>query len=138
MPVVMHSTPAVARATGLTFRVIDHWIALGVIAPTQPGVGSGSRRRWSTHDVARLAVIAAAADTIPLRAVFVGAVWRGLADPVEDWPAEVALWRGLGGAWRVGPQAPPGLTRILIPTGPAIALAAEAAEGFRQERSWAV
>lgn len=51
-----YSTDDVCRLTGLTYRRLDYWARLQptVLGPFDPGDGSGSRRRYSADDLARL------------------------------------------------------------------------------------
>lgn len=56
---VTHSTPEACRLTGASFREIDYWDRVGVLHPTHPANGSGSRRLWSDRDIAEIRVVVA-------------------------------------------------------------------------------
>lgn len=43
--------------TGATYRQVDLWARAGIVTPTVPANGHGTRRRWSADDVARVAVV---------------------------------------------------------------------------------
>lgn len=49
-----HSTQEVADLTGVSYRMLDYWLRQGIIAIDGNTSGSGSRRRWSCDEVARL------------------------------------------------------------------------------------
>jgi hypothetical protein len=54
-----YTTDEVANRAGLTFRQVDYWIRRGAIVPSlRSAHGSGTRRRWSPLDLARLRAIA--------------------------------------------------------------------------------
>lgn len=53
------STSEACAATGLPYSVVDRWERAGVVWPSIPARGTGSRRGWSTVDIERLARIAA-------------------------------------------------------------------------------
>lgn len=54
------STVQVAQATGVTYRMLDHWCRCGYIDGQEPWTGSGSRRRWTPEQVARVEQLARA------------------------------------------------------------------------------
>lgn len=41
----------------VSYRQIDYWTRLGLVEPTRPATGSGSRRRWTLADVLVLRVV---------------------------------------------------------------------------------
>lgn len=48
----------VCEASGLTYRQLDYWTRIGVLADDRQLPGSGNRRRWTRLDAAVLAVAA--------------------------------------------------------------------------------
>jgi hypothetical protein len=78
-----YSTHDVARLSGLSFRRLDYWVRRKAIAPSLADAeGSGSRRRWSDDDLARLRSIADVATVLEqfgtrdIPADLVGRLWR--------------------------------------------------------------
>ena len=91
---VEYSTSAAAELAGLPYMTLDRWDRTGVIAPTWPAAGSGSRRRWSSADVERLCRIAdvyraAKAEGLLLTWDAVARIWDRLADG-EAWSVTLA------------------------------------------------
>ena len=49
---VTFSTLEVVRLTGVTIKQLDYWARTGMLTPSaDPGIGSGSRRRYAAADV---------------------------------------------------------------------------------------
>jgi DNA-binding transcriptional MerR regulator len=52
------SGPQVCTLVGITYRQLDYWARTGLLTPTIASAkGSGSKRRYSYHDVVELKVI---------------------------------------------------------------------------------
>lgn len=51
------SSAEACHLAGVTYRQVDYWTRLGLVEPTRPAVGSGSRRRWTLQDVLVLRVV---------------------------------------------------------------------------------
>lgn len=47
--------------TGATYRQVDHWARAGIVTPSVPAAGCGTRRRWSPDDVVEVARVVAVA-----------------------------------------------------------------------------
>jgi len=47
---------------GITYRMLDYWIRIGLVTPSVPATGSGSRRRFSPADVYRVRRIKLASE----------------------------------------------------------------------------
>lgn len=71
---------------GVSYRQIDHWVRLGLVAPIEPGDGSGSHREFSRDDLRGLTVVAA----------FMGVLRDSSLCP--PWPQVLAHVRQ-GGEW---------------------------------------
>lgn len=55
----VHSAAEVARATGLSYRQVDHWVTAGVLRPIDtPNPGSGAGRRFSAEELTVAVVLA--------------------------------------------------------------------------------
>ena len=52
----------VCELVGVTYRQLDYWCRLGLVEPTVPAHGQGSRRLFGPVDVARVRRLAAAAE----------------------------------------------------------------------------
>jgi DNA-binding transcriptional MerR regulator len=53
-----HSAPEVAKLTGATYRQLDYWDNTGIVRPSiRPAEGSGTTRRYSDDDVARIRAV---------------------------------------------------------------------------------
>ena len=53
-----YSAKLTADVVGITYRQLDYWARTELIAPSLvPAAGSGSRRRYSYHDLVRLKVV---------------------------------------------------------------------------------
>lgn len=52
------TTQEAADHVGVTYRMLDYWVRVGIIVPYQEANGSGSRRRFSQSDLVCLAMIA--------------------------------------------------------------------------------
>jgi hypothetical protein len=92
------STAEVSSVTGLSFRQLDNWVTLGVIHPDlwRGKAGSGSRRRWSFHQVRVLMLLAVlrslGAATSTLRGVVVNIAELEEAEgPVNVWGRSVLV-----------------------------------------------
>jgi DNA-binding transcriptional MerR regulator len=78
------STREACAATGLTYRMVDHWCSRGAVWPSVPAHGYGTARQWSTVDVERLARIAGVVRRAELAGLSVGLsaineIWDALA-----------------------------------------------------------
>jgi DNA-binding transcriptional MerR regulator len=51
----------VCEHVGVTYRQLDYWARTGLVTPSTPAAGQGTRRRFSAADVERVRRIAAAA-----------------------------------------------------------------------------
>lgn len=61
-PPVSYSSADVCALTGATYRQLDYWCRVGLVAPSvTAAAGYGSRRRWSSSDVDAVRRVAAAA-----------------------------------------------------------------------------
>lgn len=101
-----HSTTHVAQLSGLSFRQLDHYVKIGLLAPSKRAArGHGTRRIWSDADVARAMLVAA------LRAL--GATTDVLARVLAQLPADPGEWP----SWLF--ISPAGEVRDLHPHGPA-------------------
>ena len=83
------STREACAAAGLPYSVVDRWERAGVVWPSVPARGTGSRRGWSTVDVERLARIARVVRDAEAAGLTVGyaavtAMWDQLAAG-DDW-----------------------------------------------------
>jgi DNA-binding transcriptional MerR regulator len=56
------SSAQVCQLVGCSYRQLDYWTRAGLVSPTVPAEGSGSRRRWSSGDVERVRRLRAVAD----------------------------------------------------------------------------
>lgn len=45
-----------ATLAGVTYRQLDYWTRIGLVAPAQTARGSGTARRWSPEDILALRV----------------------------------------------------------------------------------
>lgn len=54
VPVVTYSSADVCRATGATYRQVDHWARTGRIPGQDHGPGYGGRRQWTPEQVERV------------------------------------------------------------------------------------
>jgi len=53
-----YEVQAVARAVGIPERRLEGWVERGVVIPTVPASGTGTRIRFSRQDALRVAIIA--------------------------------------------------------------------------------
>jgi DNA-binding transcriptional MerR regulator len=58
----LYSADHVRQATGISSRQLQYWIDIGVIAPTNPGTGSGTCRWWSPADIVVVRVVKTLVD----------------------------------------------------------------------------
>jgi hypothetical protein len=98
-----YSTDEVCAITGITYRQADYWARTGAVEPLVGARGSGSRRRWTAHEVCAVQALAQlralGAETTQMREA-----WSFLLDlPLEHWDT-VAYVDALG---RVGLHVPP-------------------------------
>lgn len=101
-----YSSRHVADLAGITYRQLDHWTRLGLVRPSIDAVtGSGHHRRWSSHDVAVLRVLATVAGRVPLNRL--GALVGFLDDlPLQQWAATSILLDLDGDVWLPNDNAP--------------------------------
>lgn len=65
-----YSSAEVCRMLDVTYRKLDYWTRLGLIRPSfAEAAGSGSKRRWTTHDLAVVRRVKLASDLAGLRLV---------------------------------------------------------------------
>jgi DNA-binding transcriptional MerR regulator len=65
-----YSSAEVCRLAGVSYRRLDYWARLGLVAPSVcECAGSGTRRRWSPADVLRVKRVAVAARLTHCRLV---------------------------------------------------------------------
>ena len=57
-PYELHSTQTVARAVGIPARRLTGWVERGVIVPSAPASGSGTRTGFTPEDILRVAIVA--------------------------------------------------------------------------------
>lgn len=102
----LYNAKTTCELVGCTYRQLDYWSRLGVIAATRGACGSGSRRLFSIHDVAAVALINAIADY--MRYVHhLGALFDMAMDlPLDAWPGTVWLVDSHGQVWLPGEDAP--------------------------------
>lgn len=82
----LYSTDRAAHAAGCTRRMMDHWMACGVLAPTLKPHGSGSKSGWSETDIALARVFAVLAG--------LGARTPVLAQVAFSLQVDPDLWSG--------------------------------------------
>lgn len=46
-----------AKEAGVTYRQLDYWVRQGYVVSAKEAAGSGTQRRWTDEDVARLVEI---------------------------------------------------------------------------------
>ncbi len=51
MDTALHSSKVAVEAIGCTYRQLDYWDRIGLLRPTQPAHGSGSRRAYSPDEL---------------------------------------------------------------------------------------
>src|SRR5262245_55114017 len=51
-----------AKEAGITYRQLDYWVRQGYVVSAREARGSGSQRKWSDEDIARLIEIRDAFD----------------------------------------------------------------------------
>lgn len=110
----MFTSDEVCDLTGVTYRQLDCWTTAGVITPTVPARGSGSRRRFTEDDVLLVALAARLAELgCPLRTV-AGAVAMMAGRPPGQWHGTLIVYpdgdaligdRVAGAAWVVDLEA---------------------------------
>lgn len=61
MNTVRITSREVCERVGVTYRQLDYWCRVGLVAPTQPAHGQGSRRLFGPADVERVRRVAAIA-----------------------------------------------------------------------------
>lgn len=75
---ITYSTREAAEMAGVSYRMLDWWLRQGQIEIDFDAHGSGSRRRWSGHEVAALLVfVARLREMHGIRAAWMdGTLWR--------------------------------------------------------------
>lgn len=106
----MFTSDEVCDLTGVTYRQLDCWTTAGVVTPTIPARGSGSRRRFTEDDVRLVALAMRLAELgCPLRTVS-GAVAMMAGRPPAQWEGTLIVYpdgdallgeRVAGAAWVV-------------------------------------
>lgn len=101
-----YSTREVCDIAGITYRQLDYWARMGLVVPSIDAArGSGSRRRFSNHDVAVVRVVAAVAGWVPLNRL--GELVGFLTDlPLTEWPSTRFVLAMDGGVWLADDGAP--------------------------------
>lgn len=81
----------VCELAGITYRQLDYWCRIGLIGPSsRMAHGSGSRRRYTAHDVCVVAVVGKLAPFV--RPTDQEVMVRHLAERhVLDWPELIVL-----------------------------------------------
>lgn len=95
-----YSAPEVCDAAGISYRQLDYWCRRGLITPSaRDATGSGSRRRFTAHDLAVVKVIAAVAPAVQLNRLD---ELVGFLDdlPLQQWAATSIVIDQDGGVWR--------------------------------------
>jgi DNA-binding transcriptional MerR regulator len=59
----LYSAMEVVQLTGVTYRQLDHWAKSGRLHATVPAFGTGTRRQFSDHDIARVRYVIALIET---------------------------------------------------------------------------
>lgn len=80
----MKTTFDVVQATGLSPRVLDHWVRAGYIPTGNPHPGSGVRREF-TDAQARAAEVMATLVRVGFRPERAAAIARALPPQYSDW-----------------------------------------------------
>jgi len=115
---VTFTTPAVCRMARVSFRQVDYWTRIGLIAPDTPARGSGSQRRFTgaqARDVAmvgRLRELGVGLDAIEevlalLRSTTEGAlvvIAPGFVRVVEPLDVASAITEAAGAAIVLAPE----------------------------------
>ena len=58
----VYTSSEVCALAGVTYRQLDYWTRVGIVAPSiSAAAGHGSRRAWSAADVAAVAAVGEAA-----------------------------------------------------------------------------
>lgn len=85
------SSTDVCQRAGITYRQLDYWARLGVVAPVVDCAGSGTQRRWDREQVRDFIVLSQIADLTGSIAPGAGVVgeWRLAGRP--DGPTGVYL-----------------------------------------------
>lgn len=106
-PPSRYSTLDVCEQTGVTYRQLDYWTRIGLVAPSLgQATGSGTRRAFSGHDVAVVKVLGAVSGHgVPLNRLdqLVGF----LTDlPLQQWTATSIVLDVNGDVWLSDDHAP--------------------------------
>lgn len=108
-----YSTRQVCDAAGISYRQLDYWARLGLVRPSiSDASGSGSRRRWSSHDLAVVRTVAAVAGHgVPLNRL--GQLVGFLEDlPLQQWAATSIVLDVTGDVWLSDDTAPKVALRV--------------------------
>lgn len=57
------TSPQVARFAGVSYRRLDYWTRIGLLAPAQAAAGSGTKRRWAPREAQIAWMLGQIADT---------------------------------------------------------------------------
>lgn len=103
---VVYSAREVADAAGVSYRQLDYWCRLGLVRPSiAEARGSGSRRAFTSHDLAIVRVLGAVGGRVPLNKLE-GLVGYLTDLPLQQWAA-TRLVLGLDGdVWLAQDAAP--------------------------------
>lgn len=97
-----------ADLAAITYRQLDYWSRLGVIRANREANGSGTRRSYTRHQVAVLAVLGHTGAHLPISRL--DSLAQHLSDlPLDRWdePGRLLLVDADGGVWLPGEDAPP-------------------------------
>ena len=103
------STVQVCDLADLSYRQVDYWVRSGYFPEQRPGCsgaarGSGTRRRWTEHEVAVARVLGRIAGLIPIgRLADLSGLLHSI--PVDAWPERLIVDRD-GQAWHPDDDAP--------------------------------
>lgn len=103
-----YSTRQVCDAAGVTYRQLDYWVRRGLIAPSiRNASGSGSRRDWSSHDLAIVRILGVVLGGGRLPIVKASGLVGFLSDlPLQQWAATSIVLDLDGDVWLSGDAAP--------------------------------
>ena len=101
-----YSAREVCDASDVTYRQLDYWARMGLVVPSiSAATGSGSRRRYSSQDLAIVKVVGRVAGRVPVNRL--GELVGFLSDlPLQQWASTTLVIDGQGGVWRPVPGVP--------------------------------
>lgn len=87
---VSYSSPEVCELAGVTFRQLDYWCRTGLVEPSIPAHGCGTRRRFSRRDVQLVAILGHVDVAFTIRPHLAAALRD--VDPLPSWIVVVGDW----------------------------------------------